>query len=191
MYDTYQMQEHICKELEKKSQTGLKSTQDLDTVWKLIDAYKNLLKIDMLQEAGDYSNEGGYSQEGYSERRRRDNRGRYSREGGNNYGGGSYEGEGSYAREGGGSYAREGGGRGGSSRNGGYSGYSEARGDYMEAKQSYRSSRSPESKRDMNVSLHDCMNKLREELQEMMANADTREERDKIKEMLREIGNLA
>ena len=43
----------------------------------------------------------------------------------------------------------------------------------------------------MNVSLHDCMNKLREELQEMMSNADTREERDKIKEMLREIGNLA
>lgn len=168
MYDTYQMQEHICKELEKKAQNGLKSTQDLDTVWKLIDAYKNLLKIDMLQEAGEYSHD-----DGYSERRRRDSRGRYSREGG----GTSYDDGSSYRR----GYGRE----------GGYSGYSEARDRYMDDKHSYRSTRSPESKRDMNVSLHDCMNKLREELQEMMSNADTREERDKIKEMLREIGNLA
>lgn len=157
MYDTYQMQEHICKELEKKAQSGLKSTQDLDTVWKLIDAYKNLLKIDMLQEAGEYSHD-----DGYSERRKRDSRGRYSRSDG---------------------YDR------GSSYNQG--GYSEARDRYMDDKHSYRSTRSAESKRDMNVSLHDCMNKLREELQEMMSNADTREERDKIKEMLREIGNLA
>jgi hypothetical protein len=35
------------------------------------------------------------------------------------------------------------------------------------------------------------MSKLKEELQEMMSSADSREERDKIKEMLREIGNLA
>lgn len=171
MYDTYQMQEHLCKELEKKGQNGIKSTADLDTVWKLIDAYKNLLKIDMLQEAGEYADEHGYSQnDGYSERRRRDSRGRYSREGGGN----SYEGGSSYRR----GYSREG-------------GYSEAKGDYMDAKHSYRSTRSPESKREMDVSLHECMNKLREELQEMMSNADTREEREKIKEMLREIGNLA
>lgn len=168
MYDTYKMQGHICKELEKKAQNGLKSTTDLDTVWKLIDAYKNLLKIDMLQEASEYSEDGGYS-----ERRRRDSRGRYSREGG----GTSYEDGSSYRR--------------GYSREGGYSGYSEARDRYMDDKHSYRSTRSAESKRDMNISLHDCMNKLREELQEMMSNADTREERDKIKEMLREIGNLA
>lgn len=163
MYDTYQMQEHLCKELEKKAQSGIKNVSDLDTVWKLIDAYKNLLKIDMLQEASDYAD---YSRnDGYSERRKRDSRGRYSREGGQY----SYEGDSSYNR----------------------GGYSEARERYMEDKHSYRSSRSAESKRDMNVSLHDCMNKLREELQEMMSNADTREERDKIKEMLREIGNLA
>jgi hypothetical protein len=81
MFDTYQMQEHICKELEKKAQSGLKSTQDLDTVWKLIDAYKNLLKIEMLQEAGEYSHDGGY-EDGHSERRRkRDSMGRYSRDG--------------------------------------------------------------------------------------------------------------
>ena len=164
MYDTYQMQEHLCKELEKKGQAGIKSTSDLDTVWKLIDSYKNLLKIDMLQQSSEYSQDGGYS-----ERRKRDSRGRYSRDDGSSYEGGS-----SYRRD----YSRDG-------------GYSEAKGDYMEAKHSYRTTRSAESKRDMNVSLHDCMEKLRGELQDMMSNADTREERDKIKEMLREIGNLA
>lgn len=70
-------------------------------------------------------------------------------------------------------------------------GYTEAKERYMEDKHSYRSSRSPESKRDMNVSLHDCMTKLKSELQDMMASADTREERDKIKEMIQEIGRLA
>lgn len=164
MYETYQMQEHICAELEKKAKSGLKSTQDLDTVWKLIDAYKNLLKIDMLQEAGEYSHD-----DGYSERRRRDSRGRYSREGG----GHSYEDGSSYRKE----Y--------------GHDGYSAARGEYMEAKNSYRSTRSPESRRDMTASLHDCMEKLKQELDEMEANADTREERDKIREMRREIGKLA
>lgn len=159
MYDTYQMQDAICKELEKKAKTGLKTTADLDAVWKLIDAYKNLLKIDMLQEASDYS-EG----DGYSERRHRDSRGRYARDGeGHGYeGGNSYRG-----------------------------GYSEAKERYMEDKHSYRSTRSPDSKRDMNVSLQECMDKLKMELDEMEANADTREERDKIREMRREIGKLA
>lgn len=165
MYDTYKMQEHICKELEKKAEGGIRSTADLDTVWKLIDAYKNLLKIDMLQEASEYSHEGEYS-----ERRKRDSRGRYSREGS---GRSSYDSDSSYNH----GYSR--------------SGYSEAKGDYMDAKNSYRSTRSPESKREMNVSLHDCMTKLKEELQEMMASADTREERDKIRDMIQEIGRLA
>lgn len=164
MFDTYKMQEHVCKELEKKAETGIKSVSDLDTIWKLTGTYKDLLEIDMLQEASEYS------QEGYSERRRRDSRGRYSREGG----GTSYDDGSSYRR--------------------GYghgSGYSEAKGDYMEAKHSYRSTRSPDSKREMNASLNECMEKLKEELHEMMSGADTREERDKIKEMIREIGNLA
>ena len=171
MYDTYKMQDAICKELEKKAESGIRNTADLDTVWKLIDAYKNLLKIDMLQEAGEYSQNDGYGQDGYSERRKRDSRGRYSREGGVGH---SYESDSSYNR-------------GGSGRGG----YSEARGDYMEAKHSYRSTRSPDSKREMNVSLHDCMTKLKDELQDMMSNADTREEREKIKEMIQEIGRLA
>ena len=166
MYDTYQMQEHICKELEKKAQSGIKSTADLDTVWKLIDAYKNLLKIDMLQEASEYS-----QNDGYSERRKRDSMGRYARDDGQRH---NYDGGSSYRR----GYSRDG-------------GYSEAKGEYLDAKHSYRSTKSPESKREMNVSLHECMEKLREELREMMSNADTHEEREKIREMLREIGNLA
>ena len=161
MYDTYQMQEHICKELEKKGQAGIKSTADLDTVWKLIDAYKNLLKIDMLQEAEEYSHDG------YSERRKRDSMGRYSRADGHYEGGSSY-------------------------RSGKYrEGYSEAREAYMDAQHSYRSTRSPESKRDMTESLSECLGQMRGDLQEMLANAGTREEREKIKEMIREIGNLA
>jgi hypothetical protein len=163
MYETYDLQEHICKELEKKAKNGIKSTGDLDTIWKLIDAYKNLLKIDMLQEAGEYSHNDGE----YSERRKRDSMGRYSRNDG-------YEHDSSY--------------RHGNTRDGGYS---EAKGDYMEAKHSYRTTRSPESKREMNVSLHECMEKLKHELDEMEANADTREEREKIREMRREIGKLA
>jgi hypothetical protein len=163
MYETYDLQEHICKELEKKAKNGIKSTGDLDTIWKLIDAYKNLLKIDMLQEAGEYSHDDGE----YSERRKRDSMGRYSRNDG-------YEHDSSY--------------RHGNTRDGGYS---EAKGDYMEAKHSYRTTRSPESKREMNVSLHECMEKLKHELDEMEANADTREEREKIREMRREIGKLA
>ena len=81
MFDTYKMQEHICTELERKTEAGIKNTTDLDTVWKLTDVYKNLLKIDMLEEAAEngenhYSNYGGYS-----ERRgqKRDSMGRYSR----------------------------------------------------------------------------------------------------------------
>lgn len=166
MYDTYKMQEHICRELEKKADAGIKSTADLDTVWKLIDAYKNLLKIDMLQEAGEYADEHGYSRgDGdYSERRRRDSRGRYSRNDG---------------------YDR------GSSYNDGHGGYSAARDRYMEDKHSYRSTRSADSKRDMNASLEDCKHRLKEEMQNMLNGADTREERDAIKAMIREIGSLA
>nr|DAF72817.1 MAG TPA: hypothetical protein [Caudoviricetes sp.] len=151
MYDTMKMTEHVCRELEKKAETGLKSTQDLDTVWKLVDVYKNLLKIDMLQEA-----------EGYSERRHRDSMGRYARE---------YERGSSYDR--------------------GRDAYGEAKDEYMSAKNSYRSTRSPESKREMTATLSECMAGLRDDLRDMLSNADTREERDRIKDMLREIGSMA
>lgn len=167
MYDTYQMQEHICKELEKKAQNGIKSTQDLDTTWKLIDAYKNLLKIDMLQEAEEYSHDGYSRNDGYSERRKRDSMGRYSR-------GDGYENGSSYRH----GYNRDG-------------GYSEAKGDLMDARHSYRTSRSPESKRDVMEAAERVKEKFMDEVKELMANADTREEREIYKSMLHGLGTLA
>jgi hypothetical protein len=157
MFDTYKMQEAVCKELEKKAESGLKSTSDLDTVWKLIDAYKNLLKIDMLQEAGEYSHDDGYDRD-HSERRRRDSMGRYSRHDG--YDRGSSYNHGAYDR-------------------------------YMDAKHSYRSSRSPEHKKEMSGYLGEYKDELKEIVNGLLAGADTREEREEIKKMIREIGNLA
>ena len=162
MFDTYKMQEFNSKELEKKAESGLRNTTDLDTIWKLIDAYKNLLKIDMLQEDGEYSQDGGYSQNGdYSERgRRRDRMGRYARSDGHD------------------GYNR------GSS-------YHDPMMDYHDARHTYASTRTPDSKRDMTESLTECLHTMKGDLQDMLNGATTREERDKIKTMLREIGNLA
>lgn len=171
MYDTYKMQEHICKELEKKTQSGIKSTADLDTVWKLVDVYKNLLKIDMLQDAGEYADEHGYSQnDGYSERRKRDSMGRYSRNDGMSY-------------ESGNSYRRDDRRRDGHTMNG----YSGAHERYMDMKQSYRSSRSPESKKEMLEAIDEFMDEIENLMQETKAGADTREERDKIQQRLRKL----
>lgn len=171
MYDTYQMQEHICTELEKKTKNGIKSTADLDAIWKLIDAYKNLLKIDMLQEADEYSQEGGYSQRrgysrdggysqgDYSERRRRDSRGRYSRDDGSSY-------------------------------RGGYSRAGEDIDRFMDAKQSYRSGKSPDKKQHMMDTLDECMDSITKQVEEMRRDADTPEERDMIDKYLRKLRNI-
>ena len=176
MYDTYQMQEHICTELEKKAKSGIKSTTDLDTVWKLIDAYKNLLKIDMLQEAGEYSQgggyserrggsgggysrEGGYSQGDYSERRRRDSRGRYSRDDGTSY-------------------------------RGGYSRAGEDIDRFMDAKQSYRNGKSPDKKQHMMDTLDECMDSITKQVEEMRRDATDHEEREIIDKYLRKLRNI-
>ena len=85
MYDTNRMMYHICKELDKKAESGLKSTTDLDTVWKLISSYKNLLRIDMLQEAESYAYDGEYgARKGNTERYSRYDESRdFSRSSGN------------------------------------------------------------------------------------------------------------
>ena len=175
MYDTYQLQEHICAELEKKTKNGIKSTTDLDTIWKLIDAYKNLLKIDMLNEADGYSQDGGtthhrdnyrddgYSRDGhqggYSERRKRDSMGRYSREDGNSY-------------------------------RGGYSRAGEDIDRFMDAKQSYRSGKSPDKKQHMMDTLDECMDSITKQVEEMRRDADTSEEREMIDKYLRKLRNI-
>lgn len=141
------------------------STNNLEWLCKLSEIAKNLRKAEYYEVVTEAMNEGEYSHNDgdYSERgRRRDSRGRYSRNDGYDHGS-SYRGD----------------------------GYSEAKDRYMDAKHSYRSSRSADSRRDVMASLDECKHKFREELQGMLNEADTREERDKIKEMLREIGNLA
>lgn len=171
MFDTYKMQEHICTELDKKAEAGIKSTTELDTVWKLTDVYKNLLKIDMLQEAAE-EGENHYSNYGYSERRyrKRDSMGRYSRSDGGyserddengtgNYGKNSYN----YSERG---YSREG---------------EDPHDRYMDAKHSYANTKAPEHKKEMLDALKEDMSDMQERLREMMRNTNCREERDIIK----------
>lgn len=121
-----ELKESIKRELEKFAKQGDVSVSTLEKIHKLSDTYKNLCKIEMLEE----ESEGGYSETRggrtrssyamggssydddmmYSERRgrgrnaKRDSMGRYSSEGGSYEGGSSYRG-----------------GQGGSSYEGGYS----------------------------------------------------------------------
>lgn len=79
-------------------------------------------------------------------------------------------------------------------RNDGYnrgSSYHDPMMDYHDARHTYASTRTPDSKRDMTESLTECLHTMKGDLQDMLNGATTREERDKIKAMLREIGNLA
>ena len=123
----------LCAELEEYAEKGKKSGKmsaaDLDGIHKLTDTVKNILKINMLEEEGGYSEDGHYMGEGriygtsyddgmhrdsgYSyargrRRAKRDSMGRYSREGGSSYtrgGRGGNQGGGNYSREGG--YSRD------------------------------------------------------------------------------------
>lgn len=164
MYDVSRTMIPVMKKLDEQVDKGI-TTGNIEWLCKLSEIGKNMKKIEYYDSVIEEMQNGHSYGDGYSERRHRDSRGRYSRNDG-------YERGSSY------NYSRDG-------------GYSEARGDYMEAKHSYRSTRSPDSKRDMIASLDECKHRFREELQEMLSGADTREERDKIKEMIREIGNLA
>ena len=78
-----ELKEVVKRELEKFGKQGDISVSSLDKIHKLSDLYKNLCKIEMLEE------EGGYSEEmygnSYARGRRyakRDSMGRYSRDGG-------------------------------------------------------------------------------------------------------------
>lgn len=101
----------LCSELEDYAEKGKKSGKmsmgDLESIHKLTDTVKNILKIDMLEDDGGYSEDGHYMGEGriygtsyesgYSERggssyargrgryAKRDSMGRYSRDGGMSY----------------------------------------------------------------------------------------------------------
>ena len=130
----HDLKDLLCAELEDYAENGKKSGKmsmgDLETIHKMTDTVKNILKIDMLEEESGYSEDGRYMGEGriygtsyesgYSERggssyargrgsyAKRDSMGRYSRDGGM-----SYDDDMSYARGG------RGGNRGGYSRDDG------------------------------------------------------------------------
>ena len=87
----------LCAELEDYAENGKKSGKmsmgDLDSIHKLTDTVKNILKIDMLEDESGYSEDGAYMGEGriygtsYDDGMRRgryakrDSMGRYSRDG--------------------------------------------------------------------------------------------------------------
>ena len=139
MHYMHDLKDLLCAELEDYAEKGKKSGKmsmgDLESIHKLTDTVKNIMKIDTLKQELGYSEDGHYMGEGriygtsyesgYSERggssyargrgryARRDNMGRYSRDGGM-----SYDDDMSYARGGRGGNR---GGRRGYSRDGGYS----------------------------------------------------------------------
>ena len=121
MHYMHDLKDLLCAELEDYAEKGKKSGKmsmgDLETVHKLTDTVKNIMKIDVLKEEAGYSEDGHYMGEGriygtsyesgYSDRggssyargrgryAKRDSMGRYSRDGGM-----SYDDDMSYARGG-------------------------------------------------------------------------------------------
>lgn len=181
----------ICDELDKIAEKGL-NTGNLEAAYKLIDMYKDLKNTEYWDQKGEYymvmldEMHGGYSRGvGYSERIR-DNRGRYSRESGNGYDDGN-----SYARRGEhyvrGHYSRND----GYSRGGSLDGYSGNYDRYMDSKQSYRSSKSPECKQRLMDTLEDYMDEFSRQMEEMLRDSDCTEERATIKRYLDKIKSIA
>ena len=126
----HDLKDLLCAELEDYAEKGKKSGKmsmgDLESIHKLTDTVKNILKIDMLEEESGYSEDGHYMGEGriygtsyddgmhreggYSYARgrgryaKRDSMGRYSRDGGMSYRGGM---RGGYSRDEGKHYMME------------------------------------------------------------------------------------
>lgn len=130
MHYMHDLKDLLCAELEDYAEKGKKSGKmsmgDLETVHKLTDTVKNIMKIDVLKEEVGYSEDGHYMGEGriygtsyddgmhreggYSYARgrgryaKRDSMGRYSRDGGMPYRGGM---RGGYSRDEGKHYMME------------------------------------------------------------------------------------
>ena len=128
----HDLKDLLCAELEDYAEKGKKSGKmsmgDLESIHKLTDTVKNILKIDMLEEESGYSEDGRYMGEGriygtsyddgmhreggYSYARgrryaRRDSMGRYSRDGGMSYARGGRGMRGGYSRDEGKHYMME------------------------------------------------------------------------------------
>ena len=179
--------EVIENELHKIAEKGL-TTSNVDTAYKLVDMYKDLKNTDYWETKGEYymavldemqggySNNDGYSMtDDYSMRgRKRDRMGRYSREDGMMNDGQSM------AR------SRGGRGRGYSMNDGGYSMYDRV----MDAKQSYRSDKSHDSKQRLMESLEDYMDDFTEKIKDMARDADSQEERELINKFMTKLQNI-
>ena len=89
MESMYNLKEKLCRELDEIARKPEMSAGDLETVHKLTDTIKNIDKIDMLEETGEYSQAGDWEMEGRGSYnrgssyrgRKRDSMGRYSRDG--------------------------------------------------------------------------------------------------------------
>jgi len=141
MHYMHDLKDLLCAELEDFAEKGKKSGKmsmgDLESIHKLTDTVKNILKIDMLEEESGYSEDGHYMGEGriygtsydgydrgtsYARGRgryaKRDSMGRYSSSGmsydddmsyslGGRTGNRGYSSDGGYSREGGKEYMME------------------------------------------------------------------------------------
>lgn len=129
MHYMHDLKDLLCAELEDYAENGKKSGKmsmgDLDSIHKLTDTVKNILKIDMLEDETGYSEDGAYMGEGriygtsydydrgtsYARgrtRAKRDSMGRYSRDDGMMYRDGRMGGmRGGYSRDDGKHYMME------------------------------------------------------------------------------------
>lgn len=68
MHYMHDLKDLLCAELEDYAEKGKKSSKmsmgDLDSIHKLTDTVKNILKIDMLEDESGYSEDGAYMGEG-------------------------------------------------------------------------------------------------------------------------------
>ena len=68
MHYMHDLKDLLCAELEDYAENGKKSGKmsmgDLDSIHKLTDTVKNILKIDMLEDESGYSEDGAYIDEG-------------------------------------------------------------------------------------------------------------------------------
>lgn len=178
----------ICDELDKIADKGL-TTGNLDTAYKLVDMYKDLMDAEYHTTKKEY-----YEQEtdmgGYSETRKRDNMGHYSRDDGRMMP--DYDRDSSYrGRRSGEHYVRGHYSRDGYSRDGGMDGYSGNYDRYMDSKASYRSSKSPECKQRLMDTLETYMDDFSRQMEDMLRDSDCQEERATIKRYLDKIKNIA
>ena len=187
--------ELIESELGKIAEKGL-TTSNLETAYKLVDMYKDLKNTEYWETKGEYYDtvlmemQGGYSERDYSmmeddyamRGRKRDRMGRYSREDGVMRDGQSMARGGRRDNRGRG-YSRDGG---YAMNDGGYSMYDRV----MDAKQSYRSDKSQDSKQRLMESLEDYMDDFTEKIKEMSRDADSAEERELINKFMSKLQTI-